>query len=367
MPSISPVSRRILTALLIAGAVLAAGAVFGSAGSGEAASQAAPTNTGTPTISGTPQEGATLTADEGKWNGSPTSFAFTWGRCDSSGNGCSTISGATDKTYKVQSGDVGHTLRVTVKATNADGSAEATSVPTAVVSNASAPSNTAPPTISGTAEIGSKLTASDGSWNGSPTGFSYAWSRCDQNGGSCAAIGGASAKTYTVTQADAGSTLRVGVTATNGAGSTEATSVPTAVVPSPVVTGCPGGTGVMQVASVTPPARLLIDQQTVSPAVVTPAANTLRVHFRVTACGGRPVQGALLYASPVPYNQFSAPETATGSDGTVTLTMTRRAGFPASSRQQLLAVFARARKPGDPPLGGISTRRLVSFPVSLRG
>jgi hypothetical protein len=29
-------------------------------------------------------------------------------------------------------------------------------------------------------------------------------------------------------------------------------------------------------------------------------------------------------------------------------------------------VFARARKPGDPITGGISTRMLVSFRVSLR-
>jgi hypothetical protein len=371
MTRMMPGRRRWPAAVVIALAALAIGAVFAAPRNGQATTTAAPVNSGTPTVSGTPQQGSTLTAGNGTWSNNPTSFAYSWSRCDQFGNACAAIGGATAQTYVLQSDDVGHTLRVTVTATNADGSAGATSAPTAVISSSSAPSNTSPPTVSGTLDVGSTLTAAPGTWTGSPTSYAYAWSRCDQTGGSCATISGATGQTYQLKQVDAGTTLRVSVTATNGAGSTQATSVPTGVVtapPAPVATGCPAGTGVMQVGDVSPPARLAIDGQTVTPGVVMRSSSTIVVHFRVTACSGRPVQGALVYATAVPYNQYSVPpEGTTGADGTVNLTMTQLAGFPAARHQQLLVVFVRARKPTDPITAGISTRLLVSFPVSLAG
>jgi hypothetical protein len=233
------------------------------------------------------------------------------------------------------------------------------------------PSNTTPPTISGTPQQGSTFTTTDGTWSGTtPLAFTYAWSRCDANGGSCSTVGGATAKTFDLKQVDVGTTLRVTVTAMNSDGSAQSTSVPTAVVTAtaaPAATGCPSGTGTIAIADLTPPARLSIDQQTVTPGVVTPSATAIQTHFRVTACGGRPVQGALVYATAVPFNQYSIPpEGTTGADGTVVLPMTQLRGFPAARQQQLLVVFVRARKSGEDLEGGVSARLLVSFPVSLK-
>jgi hypothetical protein len=86
----------------------------------------------------------------------------------------------------------------------------------------------------------------------------------------------------------------------------------------------------------------------------------------VTACGGRPVTGALVYVPATPWDQFSTPaEAKTGTDGWATNTMSQSSHYPASPRQELLALFVRARKPGEPITGGISTRLLVSFHIDL--
>ena len=231
------------------------------------------------------------------------------------------------------------------------------------------PGNQSPPTISGTPEEGKTLTANNGTWTNTPSSFTYQWRRCDSDGGSCSNIGGATDKTYTLKQPDVGNTLRVRVTARNADGSTAATSVPTAVIreaTGPAPAGC-GGSAPIAIAGLALPERLSIDGQSISPSVVTRSTTSITVRFRVT-CKGKPVQGALVYADAVPFNQFSRPaEQPTGADGWATLTMNRARGFPAARNQELLVIFARARKAGEELLGGVSTRRLVSFPVNLSG
>jgi hypothetical protein len=357
-------------------------ALVALAGVGTAAQQAVPTNTTQPAISGTPTIGSTLTATQGAWTGSPTSFAFQWVRCPSSGglpdgSDCAAVGGATTQAYVVSAADVGFRLRVRVTATNADGSATAASNATTLVAQDSRPPvRVSDPVVTGTARAGSTLTATQGGWSNNPTSFAFQWVRCPTSGGNplgsdCAAIGGATTAAYLVSTADVGRRLRVRVTATNADGSATSASNATAVVqaaaPPPVPTGCPAGTGPIRADQIKPPARLLVDQQVVTPSVVTRGTQSITTRFRVSACGGRPVQGMLVYVTAVPFSQFSIPpEATTGADGWAQLTLNRLRGFPASPRQQLLVMFVRARKPGESLLGGVSTRRLISFRVDLR-
>jgi hypothetical protein len=120
--------------------------------------------------------------------------------------------------------------RVIVLAGAALAALTVTAVALAVGQAGSAPQNTSLPSISGSARDGSTLSASTGGWANTPTSYSYQWQQCDSSGGGCQPIAGATGTRYTVTSADIGQQLKVGVTATNSYGSGSATARPTATV-----------------------------------------------------------------------------------------------------------------------------------------
>ena len=76
----------LLSSALAVAAVMVAGALARTA--------AAPQSSSQPTISGRLEQGRKLTASNGNWVGSPTSFAYQWQQCDGSGSGasCNSIS-----------------------------------------------------------------------------------------------------------------------------------------------------------------------------------------------------------------------------------------------------------------------------------
>ncbi|MDQ6807066.1 MAG: hypothetical protein M3065_19380, partial [Actinomycetota bacterium] len=195
-----------------------------------------PASTAPPSISGSAVQGQTLTEIQGSYTHSPTSFAYQWQDCDTTGASCSAIAGATGQSYTLTGSDVGHTIRVQETASNAGGaSALVSSAQTVVVKAASTmvPVSSSPPSISGSAVQGHRLTEKHGSYTHSPTSFAYRWQRCDAKGNGCTAISGATGQRYTLSGADVSHRIRVREIASNAAGTGGAvSSKPTALVSS---------------------------------------------------------------------------------------------------------------------------------------
>ncbi|OUE21021.1 hypothetical protein BFL36_11170 [Clavibacter michiganensis] len=204
----------------------------------------------TPTIAGTARVGFTLTARAGVWTPWPT-FGYTWLR-----DGV-VIAGQSAATYRVQAGDAGSALSVTVTGTRTGYATQALTSAALTVPAAStptptpapttpAPTPTSPvptpeptappadapysvastPTITGTPGIGFTLTARPGVWTPWPT-FSYAWTRDG------VAIPDQTAATYRVQETDRGSTIAVVVTGTRSGYVTQSISSEGVLVPLP--------------------------------------------------------------------------------------------------------------------------------------
>jgi len=349
---------RLVLGLLIVSGVVAASAIA-----------AAPQNQTAPSINGKAMVGQTLTVDKGEWNGSPTNFTYQWQRCDNDGSSCGDISSSTAKTYKLTDADTGNTVRVQVTAKNSDGSTTASSKPTDVISGNAAPRATTQPSISGKAQVGETLTASPGKWAEGPSSFAYQWQLCDKSGGNCKDIQGATGQTYGVRSGDKDNTIRVQVTAKNLVGSTTATADHTDVIttgtPTPTPTPTPVGVGgAISITAVSLPDRLVISSIQFTPRVITNRQQTITARFKVTEANqGKAVAGALVYAIAVPSNQVTrSGEVQTGSTGWATVHFQPLRALPMKAGARV-NFFVRARKAGENPLAGVSTRRLVSVGI----
>ena len=209
--------------------------------------------TGWPTITGTAQVGETLTADTSgiaDQDGlTSVAYQYQWLADDAD------IAGATDSSYTPTDGDEGAIIKLRVSFTDDAGNEETmTSAATEPVGFAiqqqivNTPA-TGQPTISGMAQVGETLTADTSGISDvdglSSVSYSYQWLADD------AAITGATATTYTLTDSEQGKTVKVRVSFTDDAGNNESlTSAATGTVearPNSPATGAPVIVGTAQV------------------------------------------------------------------------------------------------------------------------
>ena len=329
----------------------------------------APALTTLPTVSGLAREGETLTAAAGTWAGSGLTYTYKWRRCDAAGENCIDASATVaQNTVTLVAADTGKTIRVVVTATSSGGAATATGEPTPVIVKKDAPVNTGLPTLAGTARDGQVLTAATGIWNatGAIT-YTYQWKRCDSAGQSCSDASAVIAQnTITLAAADVGKTIRAVVIATNAAGSATSTTAATAVVvakeaPAPTTGGAlPSGSGPLTIVQVVSPNRLVMATVTPVPARIT-SHSIFVLQVKVTDVQGRPVEGAVVAALPLPTAWAKAGKAITGVDGRAAIELRPTAKLPLA--RGTLAVFLQATKPGDDAVLKVSGARMAQIRI----
>lgn len=164
-----------------------------------------------PVVTGVAKVAYTLTAAPGTWEPTPDQLTYRWGHLKDDGSGTATpIAGATSLTYKVKESDRGHRLAFEVTASKAGGYPTVTRafwttrVPLGLTVKPT-------PVVTGTAKVGSTLTATAGTWEPAPVTLTYRWYRVASTG-STSPISGATARSYTPVATDGGYRLQVVVT-----------------------------------------------------------------------------------------------------------------------------------------------------------
>jgi hypothetical protein len=225
------VSSRVIVVLAVCVAVSVGGGVAlaaftdstANSGSSFAAAATFPLlSVSIPDVEQTAQVGAQLRVTNGVWSPTPGAFSYGWLRCNSAGQSCASIAGATAATYTPVAADVGFTLRGAVTPTGGPAlSTEATQVVKAanlgpVIAGGTNVATVAAnmPSITGALAVGQVLTSTTGTWAGTAVTITRQWLRCSATGDQCVTIAGATSATYTPVAADRNLRLRVRVTAT---------------------------------------------------------------------------------------------------------------------------------------------------------
>lgn len=184
------------------------------------------------------------------------------------------------------------------------------------------PTNSAVPTISGTANVGQTLTATTGAWSGAAT-TTFRWQRSADNGATWLDIPGAVGATYVV---GVSGRIRVVETAQNYFGTTDANSVATTAIVDTTLSALSVSDGVLS-PSFSPGvlAYTVVVPYTTTAVTVTPtrthASTTLTVNGATATSGAASSPIALVVGA----NTVTVVATNTGVSSTTTLTVVREA------------------------------------------
>ncbi|WP_198008417.1 FG-GAP-like repeat-containing protein [Leucobacter salsicius] len=153
-----------------------------------------------PAVKGTARVGEKLTASVGSWQPAPVTHKLQWTRDGKA------ISGASSTSYTLVASDLGTDIALKVSASKPGFAGVALSSTAHEVAEGRLTS--AVPTIQGTAKLGTKLTASAGSWGPGDVALTYQWNR----GGK--PIRNATKQQYQLVREDVGRRITVTVTGT---------------------------------------------------------------------------------------------------------------------------------------------------------
>jgi hypothetical protein len=204
------------------------------------------------------------------------------------------------------------------------------------------PTSTALPTISGSAVVGQKLTASTGSWSGGVSSYAYQWLRCDGSGSNCSALSGALSSSYVPVAGDVGLSLRVSVIASNKAGSSVATSNPTSAVAAALVGTAPVNTALPAISG------SAVVGQTLTASTGTWSGAPTSYMYQWRRCDSAGANCANISGATA--NSYALQSADAGATLRVVVTATNTAGSTSATSAQT-SVVAAGTPPPPPPSG----------------